>query len=200
MRLTLTLLGLGLALFSRTAQAWSPNPDQAKTLKRGDLVLVVKSAPDHVSGAIQAGIEIAATPDVVWAVLVDCNLATRMVPNLNSCRILERDPQGRFDIREHVSKPILFFPPIRNVFRSDYDPPHGISIHQSGGDFPVLEGQWLLIPLNHGTGTRALYEGRAAAPFAAPGPIVRLVLRDQMAEGLAALRRESLARNSRPIP
>lgn len=200
MRLSLSLLGLGLALFSHNAQAWSPSPDQVKTLRHGELVLMVKPEPDRVSGAIQAGVEIAAAPEVVWAVLVDCDLATRMVPNLSSCRILERDPQGRFDIREHVSKPILFFPPVRNVFRSDYDPPRGISIHRAGGDFPVLEGKWVLTPLNNGAETRALYEGRAAAPFAAPGPIVRLVLRDQMAAGLAALRRESLARAGRLGP
>ena len=43
-----------------------------------------------------------------------------------------------------------------------------------------------------------LYEGRATAPFSVPGPIVRLVLREQIGGGLIALRHEAQTVSTRP--
>jgi hypothetical protein len=194
------LLASMVALSGGPALAWVPSPGEALSLSKGQMILEVTPDKDGVSGAIRAGIEIEARPDAVWRALVDCDLAAKMVANLHSCRVLERDPEGRFDIREHVSKPVLFFPPVRNIFRSDYDPPRGFRIHRTGGDLKVLEGQWKLISLRDGARTRALYEGRAAAPFSVPRPIARLVLREQVATGLIALRRESMAKPERPRP
>jgi len=146
--------------------------------------------PTGSSGLIRGVVEIDAPPEIVWKVVVDCELAPRMVRSLKSCRVLERDPAGRWDVREHISRTGLL-PSIRSVFRSDYDPPRRIHFYRVGGELKVLDGEWRLIPLDGGRRTRVLYENRAATPFAVPGPIARMVLRKDVPAALSALRREA---------
>ncbi|MES3030671.1 MAG: SRPBCC family protein [Pseudomonadota bacterium] len=182
MRLTILLAVLILA------------PGPAWTAPTADGIQVeITSDPGGASGLIRGSVDIEATPEQVWDVLIDCGVAPRMVARLKSCRILERDPQGRWDIREHISRagPL---PSVRSVFRSDYDPPRRIQFRRTGGEVKVLEGEWRLIPLAGGTQTRVLYESRASTPFAIPPPIARMILRHDVPEALAALRREVMAR------
>jgi ribosome-associated toxin RatA of RatAB toxin-antitoxin module len=128
---------------------------------------------------------------VVFAVITDCALAPKMVASLKSCRVLERDPAGHWDVREQVSK-MTFVPSVRNVFRSDYDPPGHVRFHRIDGDLKVFEGEWRIEP--HGTGSRVIYENRASLPFRVPGYLARIALRIDVRQALLALRRESLAR------
>lgn len=192
MRLAVCLL-IGLLLQARPAEAWEPSPETVKALVRGRTFLEVKADPDGASGRIRAAEDVAASPDQVWKVLVDCSLAPRLARDLKSCRVLDRDPQGRWDVREHVSRAMLFFPEVRSVFRSDYDPPHGFTFRRTAGDLKVFEGAWRLLPLDGGRRTRVIYESRATAPFAVPAAIARIVLRERAALALAALKRECLA-------
>lgn len=149
--------------------------------------------PDGASGLIRGVVEVNASPEVVWQVLIDCGLAPRMVRSLKSCRILDRDPAGRWDVREHISRTGLL-PSVRSVFRSDYDPPRRIHFYRVGGELKRLDGEWRLVPLDGGRRTRVLYENRASAPFSIPGPIARIALRRDVPEALTALRRQAEAR------
>jgi len=179
------------------ARAWTPGPEAARRLAQGQAWLEVRPDPAGASGLVRAGLDIDAAPDTVWAVMLDCRLAPRMVSNLKSCRVLERDPAGRWDVREEVTKAMLL-PPVRLVFRADYDPPHGYSFHRTDGDLAVLEGTWRLEPLDGGRRTRVLYESRAALPFALPGTLARMLLREEIARALQGLKRECLARRREP--
>jgi hypothetical protein len=124
-------------------------------------------------------------------VMTDCDLAPKMVANLKSCRILERDPQGRWDIREEVTK-MTFAPSVRTIYREDFEPPHAMAFHRTGGDLRLFEGEWRLE--SHGDQVRVTYEARVAAPFAVPGWVARLALRHDVPMALLALRREAMAR------
>jgi len=169
-------------------------PDRARALlDEGRPYVEVRPGPDGSSGVISAAIDVAAPEAVVWAVMTDCDLAPRMVPKLKSCRILERDPQGRWDIREEVTR-ATFTPSVRMVYREDFEPTHRMSFHRTGGDLKVFEGQWRLEP--HGDEVRVTYEAHVAAPFAVPGWVARLALRHDVPQALLALRREALARTS----
>lgn len=173
------------------ARALDLDPRAEAQLDRGHPFVEVSADPDGESGQIRAAIDIAAPPQVVWGVITDCDLAAKMVESLKSCRVLQRDPAGLWDVREDISKMGLL-PSVRNVFRSDYDPPRSVRFHRVAGDLKVFEGEWRLEA--RGADTRVVYESRVSAPFRVPGPIARLALRYEVPRALLALRRESLAR------
>jgi Polyketide cyclase / dehydrase and lipid transport len=167
-------------------------PQRALTvLERGRPYVEVKPDAEGSSGVIFAAIDVAAPVAVVWSVMTDCDLAVKMVANLKTCRILERDPQGRWDIREEVTSS-TFMPAVRTVYREDFEPPRRMSFRRTGGDLKVLEGEWRLEP--HGDQVRVTYEAKVAAPFSVPGWVARLALRHDVPMALLALRREAIAR------
>ncbi len=155
----------------------------------------VKPDSQGASGEVRASIEIAAPPAEVWTVLIDCAAVPRLMVNVHSCRVLDRDPAGRWDVREHVTNASLL-PAVRTVLRSDYDAPHSLRFHRIEGDFRVLEGSWTLEPLDGGTRTRVTYESRMTAPFAVPNFIVRAVLRRDLPQTLVNLRTACEARRA----
>jgi uncharacterized membrane protein len=189
---------LAVLLFAAApAAALDLSPRAQAQLDRGRPYVEVTPDADGMSGVIRAAIDIPAPQAAIWAVMTDCDLAPRMVSDMKSCRVLERDPQGRWDIREQISRPGLT-PEVRSVFREDFEPPDRMTFHRTGGDLKVLEGEWRLQP--HGDRVRVTYEARVAAPFSVPGWIARLVLRHDVPMALLALRRESLARAAQAGP
>jgi uncharacterized protein YndB with AHSA1/START domain len=185
------LLVITAFIAASSAAAMELPPNAQAALDRGRPYAEVKPDADGSSGVIRAAIDIAAPPEVIWSVMTDCDLAPKMVANLKSCRILDRDPKGRWDVREQISK-MTFVPSVRSVFREDFEPPNRLSFHQVGGDLKVLEGEWRLTP--HGGTTQVTYEAHVAAPFSVPGWLARLALRHDVPMALLALRREAMAR------
>ncbi|QUD87002.1 SRPBCC family protein [Phenylobacterium montanum] len=147
----------------------------------------VTADPHGASGLIRGAVDIDAPPATVWRVLVDCAGAPRLMVNLKSCRILRRDPGGRWDEREQISRGGLL-PGVRTVVHADYEPTGRIDFHSIAGDLKLLQGEWRLQSLAGGARTRVLYESRVTASFIAPGPLVRTVLRRDMPKTLANLR------------
>jgi uncharacterized membrane protein len=169
-------------------------PERARALlEQGRPYVEVRPDADGSSGVIRAAIDVAAPEAVVWAVMTDCDLAPKMVAKLKSCRILERDPQGRWDIREEVTR-ATFTPSVRTVYREDFEPTRRMSFHRTDGDLKVFEGEWRLEP--HGDLVRVTYQAHVAAPFAVPGWVARLAMRHDVPQALLALRREAMARSS----
>lgn len=146
---------------------------------------------DGASGVIRAAIDIAAPRNTVWQVMIDCRLAPKLSPSMKSCRVLERDPQGRWDVRENVSRR-TFIPAIRNVYRQDYDPPDRITFRRTDGDLKTFEGEWRLLQV--GDKVRVTYEARVTTPFAVPQWAARMALRNEIPTALLALRREAVSR------
>jgi uncharacterized protein YndB with AHSA1/START domain len=151
---------------------------------------------EHDEGAsavrVAASIDIAAPPRTVYAVMVDCARSLRIVTGLESCRVIERSADGRWDVREHIISIGVLFPRVRNVFRSDYDPNRRIGFRRIDGDLRMSEGEWRLEPLAGGTATRVSYRSRVAWSVPIPGALVRLAIRRDIPDTLIALRRESL--------
>jgi hypothetical protein len=191
MRALFVIATLGAALAAGPAGAFDLPPRAQALLERGRPWIDVRPDADGYSGQVRAAIDIPAPRETIWALMLDCDAALRMVANLKSCRVLDRDPQGRWDVREQVSR-AAFLPSVHSVYRSDYDRPKGIRFHRTGGDMKVLEGEWRLEP--RPDGVRVTYEARAAAPFAVPGWIARVTLRHDVPAALTALRREAMAK------
>ncbi|MDB5424381.1 MAG: polyketide cyclase [Phenylobacterium sp.] len=195
MRAFLQIAAFAAALAALTAPgpagAFDLPPRAEAMLEHGRPWVEVRPDADGHSGQVRGAIDIAASKETIWALMLDCDAALRMVANLKSCRVLERDPQGRFDVREQVSR-AMFLPSVRSTYRSDYDRPDRIRFHRIGGDMTVFEGEWRLTP--RPAGVRVTYEARASAPFAVPGWIARATLRHDVPAALMALRREAEAR------
>jgi uncharacterized membrane protein len=158
----------------------------------------VTVTPDDrgAAGVIHGQIDIDAPRAVVWAIMVDCARAPLLMVNVKYCRVLSHDPAGRWDVREQVTKASLL-PGVRTVMRSDYDAPHTVEFHRTDGDFKILEGEWRLEPLDGGAHTRVTYQSRMSSPFAAPGFLVRAVLRKDLPATLDNLRKASEAQAAR---
>jgi hypothetical protein len=164
-------------------------PPQAENLlDRGRPWVEVRPDADGRSGQIRAAIDIPASKEAIWAKMIDCSAALRMVADLKSCRVVDRDPQGAWDVREQISRP-AFLPSVRNVYRSDYEPLNRIRFQRTGGDMRVFEGEWRLETRQDGV--RVTYQARASAPFTVPGWVARSALRHDVSAALLALRRET---------
>lgn len=153
----------------------------------------VRPDPDGAAGVLHGQVDIAAPPQVVWNTILDCGRASRMAPSVKSCRIVSRDPDGGWDVREMRVRWSFFTPLVRTVFRSEYEPLKRIRFRCAGGDIKLCEGEWRLEPIDGGAGTRVTYRNRASSPFPAPQAIARVAMKQDMTDALKALRRESLA-------
>jgi len=189
MRLLLVLVS-AIAAATAVHAAESSAAEEA-ALARGRPFVEVHADTDGDGGLIRGAIDVAASPEAVFRVVTDCDLAPKMVATLKSCRVLERDPSGRWDVREQVSKMTLL-PSIRNVFRSEYDPPGHVRFWRVDGDLKVYEGEWRIEPMAEGS--RVTYESRVSTPFHVPRSFARMSLRYQVSQALVALRREAEAR------
>lgn len=153
---------------------------------------VVTVAPTSAADTVQihAAIDIAAPRAVVWAVMTDCARAMHFIPGLQSCRVLERDPAGRWDIREHRISWMWFLPDVRSVFRSDYDAPKRLHFHRISGTLKRSEGEWRLDAIDGGRATRVVYDATLSAYIPAPDFMVESALRRDIATVLRRLKRE----------
>jgi hypothetical protein len=123
-------------------------------------------------------------------VLVDCDTAAQHVPGMQSCKVLEQDPAGLWDIREHRVKLPWFPLVLRNVVRSDYERLARLRYQKARPDGQRLDGEWRLTPINGGAATHIVYVGYLTGVL----PIPELILRTYVREGIDAVRTESLSR------
>lgn len=191
-RMSATSLALAAGLAATPALAWAPTAQVARQLIRGQAWSEV-SASTEGAALIHAAIDIAAPPKTVWVVMNDCRVAPRLVTTLVSCKIVEADPQHRWEVKEQVTRGNVFVPTLRNVVRSDFQPYSLIRFRRAGGDLKIEEGEWRLEPLNRGAGTRLFYTNRVAANISAPAFLVREGMKRDTAKVMVNLRRESLA-------
>jgi hypothetical protein len=176
------LLGAATIVIATPAGAQAPE----------NLVLQVEPAPAGGGARVRGGIDIPAPPAVVWKVMLDCNQALRYVPKLKSCRVLQSDPGGAWDVREHRFD-YGVFGQIRHVFRSDYLPNRRVRTHRVDGDLKSSVGEWRLEPLNGGAATQVRYESRSVPKTPVPGPLARQAIRRDAPASLRGLRQHAIA-------
>ena len=180
----------GTLLATTSALAWAPTAEVQRSLLRGQAWAEVLPDTDGAD-LIHAAIDIAAPPKTVWTVMTDCRMAPRLVTSSTSCKVTQIDQQHGWDVREQVTRGNLFVPSIRNVVREDFQPYSLIRFHKVGGDLPIEEGEWRLLALNGGAGTRVIYINSVAANIIAPAGLVRIGMRRDTSKVLVNLRRES---------
>ncbi|MDO9335295.1 MAG: SRPBCC family protein [Caulobacter sp.] len=177
------MLGLSMALTAGIAAAAPVPPSAEKTLSAGNPWVTVSQAGE--AAAIHGAIDIDASPQKVWAVLVDCAQARKVIANLTVCRVTQKGPG--WDVREQVSQGNMFVPTIRNLVRADYTPYSRITFRKVGGDLKTMQGEWRLEA--RGKGTRVIYENRVAADIKLPAEVVRAGMKTDCGKVLVNLRR-----------
>jgi ribosome-associated toxin RatA of RatAB toxin-antitoxin module len=139
-------------------------------------------------GTVRAAIRIKAPADRVYAAMTNCEVALQFVPHLRECVVVDRDPQGRFEVISHVSDVGWFMPTSRYTFRAEYDPPRSIDFRHVSGDFRENEGRWELTPVDAGRATLVTYRVRVIPSIPVPQWAVRGVLKRELPKLLRALR------------
>ena len=126
----------------------------------------------------------------IWATLTDCGRARDFIPHFESCRIIDKDPAGRWDLRENISNP-PFLPRNRTIIRSDYRAPQSLSYRLVSGDMRLSEGRWELLP--QGSGTLLRYQALVEPLVAIPGFLMVPAIKRDVAEMIRKLGEASSA-------
>jgi hypothetical protein len=180
------------ALAASSALAWAPTVAAERDLKDGRPVSEVEPAPDDAV-LIHAAIDIPAPPKVVWTVMNDCAKANRIIVTVTSCKILQSDPAHGTETRETVTKGNFFVPTIYNIVREDLQPYSSIRFRKAGGNLRQEQGEWRLLVLSGGAGTRLIYENLVGADILAPPSLVRAAMRHDVAKVMTNIRTEAVA-------
>ena len=171
---------------------WRPSAAQARQLARGGLVIEMLPDPGRSSGLIHAAVDVHAPASRIWALLTDCAEAPRLVAFIKACRLVEGPgPAGGWDLREDQIQPAFFLPPLRALFRSEFEGERRIRFRcTSGSQLKVCDGEWRLEATPDGA-VRVTYASAVASPYPLPDFVIRTVLAAEMADAMRTLRRRA---------
>jgi hypothetical protein len=158
----------------------------------GEPVVHVETDGRIDAAHVTASIDIAAPPLTVWRVLTDCARAAHIIPNLESCRIVRRDPAGHWDIREHVIHWAALMPKLHTVVRTTYEVGRRMLFKRVDGDMRISQGEWRLDPLASAHATRLSYNALVAPNFPVPEFMVERAIHEDLPNLLRAIERASL--------
>ena len=195
----MSLLILSVSWLSATeAEARSLlSREQLGRLNTGKVLIDISFDQTGSGAKIQAVVDVPASVHSLWRVILDCDRAPEFLSGLEDCRVLERDRQGRWDLREHRVRWLWFLPELRCIVRSEYKVHRSIRFQRAGGDMPDLDGRWVFQPIQNGRATRLYYEARVDPGIQLPRAIAHSLLQNGMVTTLMALRREAVRINAR---
>jgi carbon monoxide dehydrogenase subunit G len=194
--LTIVLSVFLISIFTVKANSGEINltTEQSNLLKQDGLVTIVGPDAKGAAGMVQAIIDIPVPPSVLWNTMLDCKGANRFIEGLQKCRILKKDPKGKWDVREHVVSWLALMPSTRSEFRSDYQKHRSIKFMRTGGDLKILEGEWNLQSVQKGKETRLTYMARVDPGTILPSSMIRAAVEADFPKTLKALRKEAIRR------
>jgi hypothetical protein len=163
-RLKAVLVSIAVSISRGAAAGQTFDAEQLGRLRAGEVLVDVHADPQGATGLITATIDIQAPPQVLWAVMLDCERSKRITPALKVCRVTEQSSDGLSDVREHVVQWVWPLPAVRSVFASQYRPFEQIRFQRIEGDLEFLEGTWQLVSIREGRATRLTYTARIQTP------------------------------------
>jgi len=151
----------------------------------------------RTGASVTAEIDIAVSPQIVWQAMTDCARSPAFVPGLQACRVLQKDPNGLSDVREHQVKFTALLPSITMQFRSDYRPIEEIKFTTQGvgtnqRQVTTSSGRWTLTSQNEGRATKVSYEVDLRTSLPVPRSLLQSGLQRDVPAVLLALRGEAI--------
>jgi len=144
------------------------------------------------SGVVKVAAIVHAPPEAIWRVLIACDVSPQYVPNVVSCRSLEKLNGGSSELFVQKIKAIFFLPTFEHVFRLDYTPYRRIDVHRVSGPIAQLDGSWWLLQQRDGA-TLLVYEVAVDPGMPVPRFFVRATLRRDLPRVVAAVRERAEA-------
>jgi uncharacterized protein YndB with AHSA1/START domain len=179
-----------LALALAAQSGWLSEPAVQQRLTEGQVVVDAAGSIDSAAprGRVRAAVRIPAPPEAIWRVMTDCAQAPLYVPGLKRCRRIDAAPDGSWEDIEHEVRYSWLLPPVRYVFRAQYERPHRMDFHRISGDLREEAGTWLLTPTPDGAATVVEYEVYLDPGFWIPRFLVTRMLRKDVPAVLSGLR------------
>jgi coenzyme Q-binding protein COQ10 len=177
---------LGLAQNDNTFQF---GQTELTRLAKGEVIVrVVGHQSDNSHGrSVQAAILINSPVQQIWNVIIDCERAPEYIPNLKSCKFLQRGENTA--IIEQEVKVSWLLPKITYIYQSIYQKFRRIDFKRISGDLKDLEGSWSLEQADSGQQTIVVYSVFLDPGFFVPKWLVRQTLQKDLPDVLLALRR-----------
>jgi hypothetical protein len=151
----------------------------------------VQVRPERTDRPLTVQVKVAALvhapPEAIWRVLIACDVSPEYVPNVVSCRSLEKVNDGASELFVQKIKAIFFLPSFEHVFRLDYTPYRRIDVHRVSGPIAQLDGSWWLLPQHDGA-TLLVYELSVDPGMPVPRFFVRATLKRDLPRVVAAVR------------
>jgi polyketide cyclase/dehydrase/lipid transport protein len=181
------LVAVVLGWAGGAAAADAPDTAWIDTASLGNGQVQVATRTDHQTVHIKLAIEVAAPREAVWEVLTACQIAPEYVPNVQSCRSVEKVDDGRAELFVQTVKPVFFLPTFEHVFRLDYEPYIRIGVHRVSGPLESMDGNWWLLPRADGK-ILLLYELAIDPGVPVPRFVVRATLKRDIPKIVTAVR------------
>jgi hypothetical protein len=157
------------------------------TLDAGTVQVIADRGDRPLTVLVKVAIKVNAPPQAIWDVLTACQIAPEYVPNVVSCRSLEKVDGGRSELFVQTVKPAFFLPSFEHVFRLDYEPYERIGVHRVSGPLARMDGDWWLLPQQDGT-ILLVYELAVDPGLPVPRFFVRATMKRDVPKILTAVR------------
>jgi hypothetical protein len=156
-------------------------------LDDGAVQVVADRGDRPLTVLVKVAIKVHAPPQAIWDVLTACQIAPEYVPNVVSCRSLEKIDDGRAELFVQTVKPAFFLPSFEHVFRLDYEPYERIGVHRVSGPIARMDGDWWLLPQPDGS-ILLVYELSVDPGLPVPRFFVRATMKRDVPKILTAVR------------
>lgn len=185
-----------LLLSSAAAPAADDGPDldwiDRDALAAGAVLVRADRGDRPLTVLVKVATLVDAAPQDIWSVLTACEIAPEYVPNVVSCRSLEKVDDGTAELFLQVVKPAFFLPTFEHVFRLDYTPYMRIDVHRVSGPIERMDGSWWLLPQPAGD-ILLVYELQLDPGIPVPRFFVRATMKRDLPRVVQAVRERAEA-------
>jgi len=180
--LSLSAVSLTLALTASAScfafEAPELTPAELTNLKNGEAIISVwkDRERDHKPTISKGGIDIMVPAADILAIMKDCARMSEVSSDIRGCEVLEKSPDGSWDIRKQKFAVSPVLPKFKTTFRTHYSENslngYVMEIEKISGDLKVQEGRWDIISLGPDQ-SRVTYQAALKPSLPIPAKIIR---------------------------